>query len=97
MHTLDPATSAGAIWFSRGFKEHTNGNLTELELGYNEIKDEGACALAQVRLMPAVQPWQALSLLHDWLGSAASLQCLFALRHRRRSKPRGRRRCVRQR
>ncbi len=39
---------AGAIWFSRGFKEHTNGNLTELELGYNEIKDEGACALAQV-------------------------------------------------
>lgn len=43
-------TPAGAIWFSRGFKEHTNGNLTELELGYNEIKDEGACALAQVRM-----------------------------------------------
>jgi hypothetical protein len=39
---------AGAIWFSRGFKEHTNEQLRELELGYNEIKDEGACALAQV-------------------------------------------------
>lgn len=40
---------AGAIWFSRGFKEHANEALRELELGYNEIKDEGACALAQVR------------------------------------------------
>jgi Ran GTPase-activating protein (RanGAP) involved in mRNA processing and transport len=40
---------AGAIWFSRGFKEHTNEALRELELGYNEIKDEGACALAQAR------------------------------------------------
>lgn len=44
---------AGAIWFSRGFKEHTNENLRELELGYNEIKDEGACALAQVPLSRA--------------------------------------------
>lgn len=40
---------AGAIYFSRGFKEHANANLAELELGYNEIKDEGACALAQAR------------------------------------------------
>lgn len=32
---------------SRGLKEHTNEHLEELDLGYNEIKDEGACALAQ--------------------------------------------------
>lgn len=38
----------GAIYISRGFKEHGNANLTELELGYNEIKDDGAIALAQV-------------------------------------------------
>jgi len=39
--------SAGAIYLSRGLKEHQNEKLSELDLGYNEIKDEGACALAQ--------------------------------------------------
>lgn len=39
--------SAGAIYLSRGLKEHQNEHLAELDLGYNEIKDEGACALAQ--------------------------------------------------
>ena len=29
-------------------KEHTNEQLRDLDMGYNEIKDEGACALAQV-------------------------------------------------
>jgi NLR family CARD domain-containing protein 3 len=32
---------------SRALREHTNEHLEELDLGYNEIKDEGACALAQ--------------------------------------------------
>jgi hypothetical protein len=34
---------------SRGLKEHNNEALRDLDLGYNEIKDDGACALAQVR------------------------------------------------
>lgn len=41
----------GAIWLSRALKEHTNERLQELDLGYNEIKDEGACQIAQVRLL----------------------------------------------
>ena len=41
-------THAGAIYVSRGMKEHTNEQLRDLDMGYNEIKDEGACALAQV-------------------------------------------------
>ena len=40
---------AGAAQLARALKEHTNDKLTELDLGYNEIKDEGACTLAQVR------------------------------------------------
>jgi hypothetical protein len=40
---------AGAKQLARALKEHTNDKLTELDLGYNEIKDEGACTLAQVR------------------------------------------------
>ncbi len=43
------AHAAGAIYVSRGLKEHTNEYLKDLDLGYNEIKDEGACAIAQVR------------------------------------------------
>ena len=39
---------AGAGWISQALKEHTNERLVELDLGYNEIKDEGACAVAQV-------------------------------------------------
>ncbi len=29
-------------------KQHANEHLTELDIGYNEIKDDGACAIAQV-------------------------------------------------
>ena len=39
---------AGAAAVSQALKEHTNERLAELDLGYNEIKDEGACAVAQV-------------------------------------------------
>ena len=39
----------GAGHLSRALKEHANEKLRELDLGYNEIKDEGACALAQAR------------------------------------------------
>lgn len=38
----------GAIRISRGLRSHQNPKLAELDLGYNEIKDDGACALAQV-------------------------------------------------
>ena len=38
----------GAILLSRALKEHSNEKLHELDLGYNEIKDEGACQIAQV-------------------------------------------------
>lgn len=40
--------AAGAGFISQALKEHTNERLTEIDLGYNEIKDEGACAVAQV-------------------------------------------------
>ncbi len=40
----------GAIIVSRGLRNADGKRLAELDLGYNEIKDEGACALAQVRL-----------------------------------------------
>lgn len=36
----------GAKWIAKGFREHGNQNLKELDLSYNEIKDEGAVALA---------------------------------------------------
>ena len=39
---------AGSIQLARALKEHTNEKLVEVDIGYNEIKDEGACALAQV-------------------------------------------------
>ena len=42
--------NAGAVHLARALKEHSNDKLTELDLGYNEIKDEGACTLAQVPL-----------------------------------------------
>ncbi len=38
----------GVIFLSRGIRGHENVHLAELDLGYNEIKDDGACALAQV-------------------------------------------------
>jgi hypothetical protein len=40
---------AGSMQLARALKEHTNEKLVEVDIGYNEIKDEGACALAQVR------------------------------------------------
>ena len=39
---------AGAAHLARALREHTNDALAELDLGYNEIKDQGACAIAQV-------------------------------------------------
>ena len=52
LHTLDLRGNGfennGAILLSRALKEHSNEHLQELDLGYNEIKDEGACQLAQV-------------------------------------------------
>lgn len=52
LHSLDVRGNGfednGAILLSRALKEHTNEHLTELDLGYNEIKDDGACQIAQV-------------------------------------------------
>ena len=45
---------AGAIYISRALKEHTNDKLRELDLGYNEIKDEGACQVG-TQLPPELQ------------------------------------------
>ena len=39
---------AGAAHLARALREHINDALAELDLGYNEIKDQGACAIAQV-------------------------------------------------
>jgi len=39
----------GAIIIGRGLRTAETKVLAELDLGYNEIKDDGACALAQVR------------------------------------------------
>ena len=56
LHSLDVRGNGfednGAILLSRALKEHTNQHLKELDLGYNEIKDDGACQLALVRI-----PW----------------------------------------
>jgi hypothetical protein len=38
----------GAIILGRGLRTAESKVLAELDLGYNEIKDDGACALAQV-------------------------------------------------
>jgi hypothetical protein len=37
----------GAIQVSRGIRQHQNENFNELDLSYNEIKDDGAFAIAQ--------------------------------------------------
>lgn len=37
----------GAILIANSLKQHENTHLVELDMGYNEIKDDGACALAQ--------------------------------------------------
>ena len=41
--------NSGAAAIAGGLRGHENENLTELDLGYNEIKDDGACSVAQVR------------------------------------------------
>lgn len=40
--------NSGAIHIAQSLKTHENVNFKELDMGYNEIKDDGACALAQV-------------------------------------------------
>lgn len=56
LHSLDVRGNGfednGAILLSRALKEHSNEHLKELDLGYNEIKDDGACQLALVRKFP---------------------------------------------
>lgn len=42
----------GAFQLARALRELTNEKLAELDLGYNEIKDEGACQLALVSALP---------------------------------------------
>jgi hypothetical protein len=44
-------TNDGAIIISRGLRSAESKKLAELDMGYNEIKDDGACALAQVRMV----------------------------------------------
>lgn len=39
---------AGAAAISAALKGHSNENLTELDMGYNEITNEGAVSVAQV-------------------------------------------------
>jgi hypothetical protein len=39
--------NAGAAALATALKQHTNEHLTELDIGYNEIKDDGACIIAQ--------------------------------------------------
>jgi hypothetical protein len=56
-------TNDGAIIVSRGLRSAESKKLAELDMGYNEIKDDGACALAQVRLL-ASQLTRILCVLH---------------------------------
>lgn len=44
---------AGAAAISAALKGHSNENLTELDMGYNEITNEGAVSVAQVLYSPA--------------------------------------------
>ena len=55
---------AGASQICRALKEHGNEGLLELDLGYNEIKDDGACFLAQVSFFYGDHlPWNPRNLL----------------------------------
>ena len=49
----------GAFQIARALRELTNERLAELDLGYNEIKDEGACQLALVRHMRSSCSYQS--------------------------------------
>lgn len=69
--------NAGAVHLARALKEHTNDKLTELDLGYNEIKDEGACTLAQVPPTSTAQG-QLSALLYDRVGGHTGLFGLFS-------------------
>ena len=55
---------AGSIQVARALQQHTNDKLVELDLGYNEIKDDGACAIAQARL---IHPFPDMLLVLLWL------------------------------
>ena len=76
------ATAAeGAAYISNGLREHTNEKLTELDLGYNEIKDEGACAVAQVQsafeLFLMCDCSQAFVLLTCSIASSITPICIY--------------------
>ena len=74
----------GSIQLARALKEHTNEKLVDLDIGYNEIKDDGACALAGVHIqcstpflqLPASRPGLSC-LLGREAGSWMCLVCAF--------------------
>ena len=41
---------AGAVTLSHALRQWDNDKLRELDLGYNEVGDDGACQIARVRL-----------------------------------------------
>lgn len=64
LHSLDVRGNGfednGAILLSRALKEHSNEHLKELDLGYNEIKDDGACQVALVSFL-LIMDWMQIS------------------------------------
>lgn len=66
---------------SRGLKEHTNEQLQELDLGYNEMKDEGACAIAQaLKANPAGAP-KELKVNSNYITNFGQVALTEALDH----------------
>lgn len=66
---------------SRGLREHSNPKLDDLDLGYNEIKDEGACAIAQaLKANPDVAP-KELKLSANYISQFGSVALNEALDH----------------
>lgn len=47
-HVARSQGDPGVFQIARAMKTNTNDKLVELDLGYNEIKDDGAVSLAQV-------------------------------------------------
>jgi Leucine Rich repeat len=71
----------GAILVSRGLKEHVNEKLTELDLGYNEMKDDGAFAIAQVRAQRGRRACRGCCVFLFWGGGPlAGMQGLGLVR-----------------
>ena len=52
------AALAGAVTLSHALRQWDNDKLRELDLGYNEVGDDGACQIARVR-QPARRDWGA--------------------------------------